>query len=329
LVEASSDDLRELNETIDAYWKAELVKDLRGRQPWVNLSRQLEKLLDKRKETSQRKDLALAEQGVMTELQDFINRSWTSSRDEVMHWDFMSEIVQNVLGDEFGISVIHERREPPSDVESIQKLQELLTPFVDAWARGQYAATQQYLKDNDIAEVNVYRGLFIPTAKGDGRNGIATDRGVGSVRGLQSWTRSLEMALNFAGNRYGTAKNEIAEIEESGEELDLPEHMLLHDVVPAELIFGIASPRSFKNAGFSFGYGKESEVVVLGSSRPVDILGDDFLRTYQISGDTIPEPPTYIAPSSNPTRSTSYRLSENDLFDYLSSETPNDLDTER
>jgi len=329
LVEASSEDLRELNETIGAYWKAELVKDLRGRQPWVNLSRQLEKLLDKRKETSQRKDLALAEQGVMTELQDLINRSWTSSRDEVMHWDFMSEIVQNVLGDEFGISVVHERREPPSDVESIQKLQELLTPFVEAWARGQYAATQQYLKDNDITEVNLYRGLFIPTAKGDGRDGTATARGVGSVRGLQSWTRSLEMALNFAGNRYGTAKNEIAEIEESGEELDLPEHMLLHDVVPAELIFGIASYDSSSNTGFSFGYGKESEVVVLGSSRPVDILGDDFLRTYQISGDTIPEPPTYIARSSHPTRRTSYRLSENDLFDYLSSETPNDLDTER
>ena len=243
-------------------------------------------------------------------LRDTLHKYWGSEKNEVFHWDFLSERVQKVLGEDFGISVQHERRDPPSEVESIQKLQELLTPLVDAWARGQYAATQQYLKDNNIREVNLYRGIFVPTARTDNRSGTVTSRGVSPSRGIQSWSSDLTEGLKFAGNEYNTAKRELAKIEDSGEFLGQPEHILLHDVVPAELIFGIAYSDSENDRDFSFGIADEDEVVVLGgASRPVNIIGDDFLQNYQQD-----------SPPGRVNRESKFRMSELDLFAYLASE---------
>ncbi len=272
---------------------------------------------DARGEQQQR--LRKAEEDLALRLRRAIGYHWGLSRSEVFHWDFLSERVETVLGDEFGVSIQHERREPLSDFESIRNLQEALTPFVDAWARSQYSATQQYLQDNDIREVNLYRGLFIPRSRSsEGPRGTMTDRGVPTTRGLQSWTSRLETALLFLGNKYETAKDEIKKIEDRGERLGMPEHVLLHDVVPAELIFGFASDAHRES--FRFGISVEQEVVVLGgSSRRVNMLGDDFLNLH-------------LEPSGNfivDRRESTFRLSEDDVFDYLSSDAPDDLDTDR
>jgi len=272
---------------------------------------------DAREEQQQR--LRKAEEDLALRLRRAIGYHWGLSRSEVFHWDFLSERVETVLGDEFGVSIQHERREPPSDFESIRNLQEALTPFVDAWARSQYSATQQYLQDNDIREVNLYRGLFIPRSRSsEVPRGTMTSRGVPTTRGLQSWTSRLETALLFLGNKYETAKDEIKKIEDSGERLGMPEHVLLHDVVPAELIFGFASDAHRES--FRFGVSVEQEVVVLGgSSRRVNMLGDDFLNLHrEPSGNFIID-----------RRESTFRLSEDDVFDYLSSDAPDDLDTDR
>jgi len=251
-----------------------------------------------------------AEEELAIQLRNAIGHHWGSARSEVFHWDFLSERVQTVLGDEFGVSIQHERRESPSDFESIRNLQEALAPFVDAWARSQYSATQQYLKENDITEVNLYRGLFIPRSKSsEVPRGTTTDRGVPRARGLQSWTSRLDTALLFLGNKYETAKDEIQKIKDSGEDLGMPEHVLLHDVVPAELIFGFASDAHKES--FRFGISVEQEVVVLGgSSRRVNMLGDDFLDLHrEPSGNFIID-----------REESAFRLSEDAVFDYLSSD---------
>ena len=272
---------------------------------------------DAREEQQQR--IRQAEEELALRLRAAIGHHWGDARSEVFHWDFLSERVQTVLGDEFGVSIQHERREPPSDFESIRNLQEALAPFVDAWARSQYSATQQYFKDNDIREVNLYRGLFIPKARSsEGPRGTMTDRSVPTARGLQSWTSRLETALLFLGNQYETAKDEIKKIRDSGEDLGMPEHVLLHDLVPVELIFGFSV---YNHApSFSFGVSAEQEVVVLGgSSRRVNMLGDDFLDLHR-------------EPSGSWTRDrreSTFRLVEDQVFDYLSSDAPNDLDIDR
>ena len=237
-----------------------------------------------------------------------IDYAWSKGRMEIFHWDFLSDRVQTVLGDEFDIDVIHTPREPDADFDpdTIQA-RTALTPLVDAWVRGQYSGTQKYLTDNGIEELSLFRGLYIPNA--EGTHEIAASRRDQTIsRGLESWSYKLQTGLMFAGNELATATGAIEEIEDSGQELDNPNYVLLHDVVPARLVFGVGTYLNRDNEftqRLSLGSLVEEEVVVLGNTRDVNVVADDFLMSY---GYQVNEA----------LRMTEFDMTTRELYDYLS-----------
>ncbi len=247
------------------------------------------------------KEVAENEEWVGSRIAKAIQIHWGEARSEVFHWDFLSERVKTVLGEEFGIDVSHEPAEIDAGIEEIFEIQELLTPFIDAWARGQYSTTQKYLEDAGITELSVFRGTYIPNVVGDD-DGLPSGREPSLTRGLESWSTDIGIALGFAGNKFGTADDRIDEMTEVGE-LGEPTHVLQHDVVPAQLIMGIGyldNPRIITGA---LGQGEESEIVVLGSSRPVNWLSNDLLKPWR---------------SERPEGGYNFNIKEAAVFAYLS-----------
>jgi len=226
---------------------------------------------------------------------------WGEARSEVFHWDFLSERVKTVLGEEFDIDVSHEPSEIDAGIEEIFEIQELLTPFIDAWVRGQYSTTQKYLEDAGITELSVFRGTYIPNVVGDD-DGLPSGREPSVTRGLESWSTDIGIALGFAGNKYGTADDRIEQMAEVGE-LGEPTHVLQHDVVPAQLIMGIGYLDNPRITTGSLGQGEESEIVVLGSSRPVNWLSNDLLKPWR---------------SERPEGGYNFNIKEAAVFAYLS-----------
>ena len=247
------------------------------------------------------KEVAENEAWVGSRIAKAIQIHWGEARSEVFHWDFLSERVKTVLGEEFGIDVSHEPSEIDAGIEEVFEIQELLTPFIDAWVRGQYSTTQKYLEDAGITELSVFRGTYIPNVVGDD-DGLPSGREPSVTRGLESWSTDIGIALGFAGNKYGTADDRIEEMAEVGE-LGEPTHVLQHDVVPAQLIMGIGyldNPRIITGA---LGQGEESEIVVLGSSRPVNWLSNDLLKPWR---------------SERPEGGYDFKIKEAAVFAYLS-----------
>ena len=157
------------------------------------------------------------------------------------------------------------------------------------------------MEDAGITELSVFRGTYIPNVVGDD-DGLPSGREPSVTRGLESWSTDIGIALGFAGNKYGTADDRIEEMVEVGE-LGEPTHVLQHDVVPAQLIMGIGyldNPRIITGA---LGQGEESEIVVLGSSRPVNWLSNDLLTPWR---------------SERPEGGYDFKIKEAAVFAYLS-----------
>jgi hypothetical protein len=247
------------------------------------------------------KEVAENEEWVGSRIAKAIQIHWGEARSEVFHWDFLSERVKTVLGEEFDIDVSHEPSEIDAGIEEIFEIQELLTPFIDAWVRGQYSTTQKYLEDAGITELSVFRGTYIPNVVGDD-DGLPSGREPSVTRGLESWSTDIGIALGFAGNKFGTADDRIEEMAEAGE-LGEPTHVLQHDVVPAQLIMGIGYLDNPRIITGSLGQGEESEIVVLGSSRPVNWLSNDLLKPWR---------------SERPEGGYDFKIKEAAVFAYLS-----------
>ena len=251
-----------------------------------------------------REELANFERALSEDVVGAVQAHWGSARSEIFHWDFLSDRVKTVLGEEYGIEVSHSEREPNAGWEDIWEVQDALEPFVDAWVRGQYSSTQKLLADKGITELTVYRGLYLPNRADEDLDG-ATSRGPAwSSRGMESWSTDLEIALGFAGNRYGTADTQIEEL--ADEELGEPTHILMHDVVPAAYILGMGDQNNRRNPSASIGEGEEAEIVVLGSRRPIDQLSNDFLKDFE-------------RPREENDNAVNFVLNEADLIEYLSS----------
>jgi hypothetical protein len=122
---------------------------------------------------------------------------------------------------------------------------------------------------------------------------------------MESWSTDLEIALGFAGNKYGTADTQIEELAEV-EELGEPTHILMHDVVPAAYILGMGDQNNRRNPSASIGEGEEAEIVVLGSRRPIDQLSNDFLKDFERSREESDNAVNFV-------------INEEDLIEYLSS----------
>ncbi len=261
-----------------------------------------------------REELAEAERAFAKDVVYAVQKHWGQARSELFHWDYLSERVQAVLGEEFGVSIAHEDREPNAGADDIWDLQNLLSPFVDAWVRGQYSSTQKMLRDKGITELNVYRGLYIPNRADEDPDNTSTRSPSLSSRGMESWSTDVLVALGFAGNQYGTANKDIEDL--GDEELGDPTHILMHDVVPAQLILGIgdagltADDRNRRSTA-SVGEGVEAEVVVMGSRRPVDMLSNDFLKRFE-------------SPREESDNAVNFRIDEELLHNHLSSRRPAD-----
>jgi hypothetical protein len=132
------------------------------------------------------------------------------------------------------------------------------------------------------------------------------------------------------------------------EELGEPTHILMHDVVPAEYILGMGDQNNRRNPSASIGEGEESEIVVLGSRRPVDQISNDFLKDFKRSreratgappvADSGPDgpPPRPLTPEQEAEReamwlaqqkreaerTVNFVMREDQLLDHLSSNPP-------
>jgi PAS domain-containing protein len=144
----------------------------------------------------------------------------------------------------------------------------------------QYDTTQDYLRDNGISEVRVYRGLYVLNS--DERQ-FDIEAGGGNIqtaqRTISSWGLNLEVADSFA----------VAKIEVDGEEPDTNGYgVILHNVVPAEEVFSIATNKNYgprkktkrpeprggvaewENVGF--GEPSEDEIILIGAERTTDYI---------------------------------------------------------
>lgn len=117
----------------------------------------------------------------------------------------------------------------------------------------QYGAMQEHLIANGITEVRAFRGIRYDSTSGqfsDKPGQVDVDE-----RALSSWSIDYDIARSFA--RWGGPGSP-----------DL-NAAILHDIIPAERIFSINTQHGLFGA---FGVDRESEVVVIGSRRPVDYV---------------------------------------------------------
>lgn len=120
----------------------------------------------------------------------------------------------------------------------------------------QYDAMQEHLIANGITEVRAFRGIHYasPSAQFPDKKGqVDVDE-----RALSSWSIDYDIARQFA--RRGVWGN-FAEADYDS--------AIIHDIIPAERIFSINTQHGLFGA---FGVDRESEVVVIGSRRPVDYV---------------------------------------------------------
>jgi hypothetical protein len=213
-----------------------------------------------------------------------MNEEWASMRG-ALGLGFITERIEKVMQQKFPELQVSDARNEGSPASP--ELQDALTPVVDIWVEAQYDATQERLKAQGVGEVRVWRGLYLDREQGQDFS-PRKEQLVVSSRAATSWSTDFWTANKFARGFSGTS---------TADPTRDPVSLMLHDLVPAELVFSIAGGQG---GGTTFGSALEQEVVVLNNTSNTadafwgwdswNVADQQTLDRVLLTGGTVPLP---------------------------------------
>jgi hypothetical protein len=217
--------------------------------------------------------------------------------------EFFKDMVVEELSESFGIEFGQDwakgeitpgqKKQPSAYTPEAEQARQIIKQLANA----HYTAVQQYLADQGIEEVRIYRGIVARTGPGTAFTEDAGNKPL-QMRPLSSWTTDYETASLFSSADYPTDYDGV----------------LLHQVIKAKHIFSIRpsdanlQPEQRKDAQ-GFGTTFESEVIPIHTNNPYDYI---ITNLQKIPKETIDQTLRGETPWQRPTRPPSTIMPEDD-----------------